>query len=174
MIVPPFYNRLRSTLSSQTQRWLTRVRLMATVPARPRVEFEQARLRLVVAATVAVYVVWWVTRDRFVTGSESLTLSVAFAYLLFAAALCLRIHAAPNTSVRRRILGIVVDNAIASYCLILMGEWGAVVLGTYLVVTLGNGFRYGRLYLHISQCLSIVGFSVVLLVSDFWYQHTLI
>jgi two-component system sensor histidine kinase RpfC len=112
-----------------------------------------------------------VTRDGSVTASESLTLSVAFAFLLFAAALCLRIHAAPNTSVGRRVLGIVVDNAVASYCLILMGEGGAVVLGTYLFVTVGNGFRYGRLYLHISQGLSVAGFSVVLLISDFWSKH---
>lgn len=171
MTVVPFYSRFRSTLSSQAQRWLTRVRLMATVPAPPRVEFEQARLRLVVAALMVVYVVWYVTLDGDVTGSESLTLSFACAFLLFAAALSLRILAAPQASVARRILGIVIDNVVASYCLILMGEGGAVVLGTYLVVTLGNGFRYGRLYLHISQCLSIVGFSVVLQVSDFWSKH---
>jgi two-component system sensor histidine kinase RpfC len=174
MTVAPFYNRIRSTFSSQAHRWLTRVRLMATVAAAPRVEFEQARLRLGVAAVIAAYVVWYVTRDGVVTGSESLTLSFAFVYLFFSATLCLRIHAAPHTSVPRRVLGIVVDNAVASYGLILMGEGGAIFLFTYLFVTLGNGFRYGRLYLHISQCLSIVGFSVVLLVSDFWSQHAMI
>lgn len=171
MTVAPFYNRIRSTLSSQTQRWLTRVRLMATAAVEPRVEFEQARLRLGAAAVIAAYVLWYVTRDGSVTGSESLTLSFAFAYLLFSAVLCLRIHAVPDTSVRRRVLGIVVDNAVASYGLILMGEGGAAFLFTYLFVTLGNGFRYGRLYLHISQCLSIVGFSIVLVASDFWSQH---
>jgi two-component system sensor histidine kinase RpfC len=147
---------------------------MAAVAAAPRVEFEQARLRLVVAAVIAAYVAWYVTRDGVVTGSESLTLSFAFVYLLFSATLCLRIRAAPHTSVPRRVLGIVVDNTVASYGLILMGEGGAIFLFTYLFVTLGNGFRYGRLYLHISQCLSIVGFSVVLLVSDFWSQHAMI
>jgi two-component system sensor histidine kinase RpfC len=147
---------------------------MATVAAAPRVEFEQARLRLGVAAVIAAYVGWYVTRDGVVTGSESLTLSFAFVYLLFSATLCLRIRAAPHASVPRRVLGIVVDNTVASYGLILMGEGGAIFLFTYLFVTLGNGFRYGRLYLHISQCLSIVGFSVVLVVSDFWSQHAMI
>src|SRR5207237_8082956 len=51
------------------------------------------------------------------------------------------------------------------------GEGGAVVIGVYLFITFGNGFRYGRRYLHACQCLGVLGFSAVLLFSDFWSHH---
>lgn len=35
----------------------------------------------------------------------------------------------------------------------------------------GNGFRYGERYVDISMALSLVGFSAVLLLSEYWQQH---
>ena len=55
--------------------------------------------------------------------------------------------------------------------MLVMGEGGAVVVGVYLFITFGNGFRFGRLYLHVCQALSLIGFSVVLIYSDFWSHH---
>ena len=63
------------------------------------------------------------------------------------------------------------DNTANTAYLLIAGEAGAFVFGIYLFVTFGNGFRYGRLYLRISQALSIIGFLVVLYVSPFWSQH---
>jgi hypothetical protein len=65
-------------------------------------------------------------------------------------------------SARRRIFGIVADNAVNAAFLLLYGEAGAYVFGIYLFVTFSNGFRYGRQYLRISQVLSIAGFLIVL------------
>jgi two-component system sensor histidine kinase RpfC len=137
----------------------------------PRPEFEQATLRVVISAVVLAYVAWYVRRDGVVTNDEGQALLVAFCFFAFAGAITLRILQAPGTSKARRILGIVVDNAVASYCLFVLGEGGGVILFAYLCVTLGNGFRYGRLYLHISQFLSVTGFSFVMFVSPFWSQH---
>jgi two-component system sensor histidine kinase RpfC len=52
-----------------------------------------------------------------------------------------------------------------------MDEGGAFVLGVYLFVAFGNGFRFGRTWLHASQVLGIAGFAVVLWLSPFWSQH---
>jgi two-component system sensor histidine kinase RpfC len=52
-----------------------------------------------------------------------------------------------------------------------MGEAGAVILGVYLFITIGNGFRFGRTYLHLCQVMGLLGFSVVLAASPFWSQH---
>ena len=60
---------------------------------------------------------------------------------------------------------------MASYALIVMGEAGAFILCLYLFVTLGNGFRYGRKYLYVSQAFSMLGFGAVLVLSPFWSQH---
>jgi two-component system, sensor histidine kinase RpfC len=68
-------------------------------------------------------------------------------------------------------IGMIADNALTTFCLIQMGERGAFVLFVYLFITFGNGFRFGRLYLHSCQLMSIAGFSLVLWLSPFWKQH---
>src|SRR5439155_8279909 len=68
-------------------------------------------------------------------------------------------------------LGMIADNAVTTYCLIRLGEGGAVVLSVYLFITFGNGFRFGRVYLHACQSMGIVGFALVLFLSPFWSKH---
>ncbi len=58
-----------------------------------------------------------------------------------------------------------------TYFMAVSGELGAAVFAVYLFVTFGNGFRYGRRYLLVSQALSLVGFGIVCWYSDFWTQH---
>ena len=88
---------------------------------------------------------------EFVTRRRGLRLARA-VLLLF------RVLAAGGSSTLRRAIGMVADNAATTYCLIRMDEGGAFVLGVYLFVAFGNGFRFGRASLHASQVLSIVGF----------------
>jgi two-component system sensor histidine kinase RpfC len=92
-------------------------------------------------------------------------------FFAFAGAITVLTLQAQSTPKTRRILGIVVDNAVATYVLVVLGEGGAIILGIYLFVALGNGLRYGRFYLHTSRILSVTGFLVVMFVSPFWSQH---
>ena len=140
----------------------------------PRVEFGQALLRVFISALVLAYVVWYVGPAGGITNDKVEALLAAAAFFAFAGAITVRILQAPGISKSRRILGIVVDNVVASYGLIVLGEGGAVILGTYLLVTVGNGLRYGRYYLTISHFLSVTGFSFVMLVSPYWSQHNAI
>ena len=135
-----------------------------------RPEFEQATLRVLISAVVLAYVGWYVGRDG-ITGGGTQALVVAFAFFAFAGAIAVRVLHAPGISKSRRIFGIVVDNAVATYCIFALGEGGAVILFAYLFITFGNGFRYGRFYLHLSQILSVTGFAFVIFVSAFWSQH---
>jgi two-component system sensor histidine kinase RpfC len=155
-------------------RWLRIDRVKARTAGAPRLEFEQAILRVVISAAVLAYVVWYVLRDGVATGDEAQALIAAFAFFVFAGAITFRIVQSPGTSKARRILCIVVDNTVASYGIFVLGEGGAVIFGTYLFITLGNGFRFGRFYLHLSQVLSVTGFAFVMGVSPFWSQHELI
>jgi two-component system sensor histidine kinase RpfC len=43
-----------------------------------------------------------------------------------------------------------------------------VIIGVYLFITFGNGFRYGRTYLHVCQIMSLLGFAMVIAMNDFW------
>lgn len=141
--------------------------------AAPRAELEQAVLRVAVPfiAMVAILVDWaW---DGSITQAESIGLLIAAVFLLCAVALALHILAVgENTNVSlRRIVGIFADNAVNTSFMLVMGEGGAIVFGVYLFVAFGNGFRYGRFYLHLSQVLGVLGFAVVLTLSDFWSKH---
>lgn len=155
-------------------RWLRLDGVKALTPGPARMEFEQAMLRVVVSAAVLAYVVWYVGRDGVVSGDEVQALVAAVAFFSFAGAITIRILQAPGISKSRRILGIVVDNTVCSYGLFVLGEGGAVIVGLYLVVTIGNGLRYGRYYMNISHFLSVIGFSFVMFVSPFWSQHNAI
>ena len=136
-----------------------------------RPEMEQAALRVVIVGLVLAYLTWYTGRAGAPTTTEQEVLAVAVASFLFSVALVVRVYSGPQTSIPRRIVGVIFDNAVTSYCLIRMGEGGAVILGVYLFVTFGNGFRYGRVYLHLSQALGLAGFSLVLYLSPFWSQH---
>src|SRR6266487_4413085 len=174
MILAPFYSRFRSILSSPTQRWLSRDRLKAVIAAAPREEFEQAKLRVIIVAAILAYLLWYVLRDGTIEPAEYEVLAVTSGFLAFDVLLTLRILAAPHVSVPRRFIGMIADNVVATYFLSQMGEGGAIILFVYLFLTFGNGFRFGRLYLHACQLMGLIGFSVVLAVSPFWSNHVAI
>jgi len=157
-------------LSSQTQQ-LIGDRLKAVIAAAPRPELEQAMLRVFIAGSVLASLSWSVLRDGAVGPVNKEVLAVTSGFFATSILLTLGILATPRLSAPRRFLGMAVDNAVCTYCLIQMGERGAFVLFVYLFITFGNGFRFGRLYLHACQVMSIAGFSLVYWLSPFWGQH---
>ena len=139
-----------------------------------RPELEQTSLRVLIAGIVMVYLFWYASRDGAVSQSEQMVLFVSVLFFAFGLVLMMRVLLTARPSVGRRYLGMVADNAVTSFCLMQMGEGGAVVIGVYLFITFGNGFRYGRRYLHACQALGVVGFTAVLVLSDFWSHHVAI
>ncbi|HVE50097.1 MAG TPA: ATP-binding protein [Casimicrobiaceae bacterium] len=137
-----------------------------------RGECEQAVLRVTVVGLIVLYLLYASNRDGIVDATESYALWWSEAALAFGIVLLGWIVLAGNKSVVRRVLGMIVDNACTTYFLILTGEAGAVIFGVYLFVTFGNGFRYGRAYLHASQALSLIGFGLVVVFSEYWRTHT--
>ena len=121
-----------------------------------------------------VYLFWYAFRDSAVSQNEQMVLFVSVLFFAFGLVLMLRVLLTARPSVGRRYLGMVADNAVTSFCLMQMGEGGAVVIGVYLFITFGNGFRYGRRYLHACQALGVAGFTAVLVLSDFWSHHVAI
>jgi two-component system sensor histidine kinase RpfC len=63
------------------------------------------------------------------------------------------------------------DNSGATWYMCLAGEYGFSMIGVFLFVTFGNGFRYGRRYLFGSQALSLIGFAGVLTFVQYWQGH---
>jgi two-component system, sensor histidine kinase RpfC len=137
-----------------------------------RPELEQAGIRVAVVGLIVAYLFYAARQDGTIAASEAQALTWAIATLVFGVCLLVWITAVGGKSVIRRVLGMIVDNAATTYCLVLMGEAGAIIIGVYLFITFGNGFRYGRAYLHASQALSIAGFGLVFALSDYWRTHT--
>jgi len=165
---------LKLSLQSDMRRWTTRAGWAETIALAPRLELEQAGLRLAIGTAVLVALMWRLLTQP--NPSTDLSHMVWFlaGFVTFAVAITICILAFPQKSPLRRILGIIADNAGTTYFMLLMGESGALVVGIYMFVAFGNSYRYGRLYLHISHGMALAGFSLVLYFSDFWSQHVLI
>jgi two-component system, sensor histidine kinase RpfC len=158
----------RSRVTAATAALVARFGLTEMLARAHRPELEQSLLRVAIGGLVLVYLAFSVYRDSHVTPDEAQVLWVAIGFFAFSIALTLQVLTSGGVSISRRYLGMVADNAVTSYCLIQTGEPGAVIIGVYLFITFGNGFRYGRRYLHACQVLSLAGFALVMVMSEFW------
>ncbi len=146
-------------------------RLVRSFKDAPRSELEQALLRVVIPALVMLYIGIDAHIGDPLSDVEFGALWFAIVFFLFAIALMSFVLAGRGNVTARRLFGIFADNAGNTVYLLIAGEAGAFVTGIYLFVTFGNGFRYGRFYLRVSQGLSIAGFLVVLYASPFWLRQ---
>lgn len=163
-----------SPMNARASNWFKDERLRVRFAAIDRSELEQAVLRVVLIGVVYLYVLWSVYADGTIDPNDHEIVVAGAGFLSFGVGLLLHIVFSRRPCTWRRYLGMFADNAATTYCLIHMGEGGAFVLGVYLFVTFGNGFRFGRRYLHACQAMAIVGFALVLLISPFWSRHQVV
>jgi two-component system, sensor histidine kinase RpfC len=149
--------------------WLKNIK--ERLASRADSEHEQASVRLIVSGIVFCYLLARFNGHATPDGAGRLMWWVACGFLLYSVVIQVWIFLNPRTHPVRRLLGAFADHAATSYFMIVIGEAGAVLYGVYLFVTFGNGFRYGKSYLFFSQALSVVGFILVLIFSDFWREH---
>jgi two-component system sensor histidine kinase RpfC len=146
------------------------LRLHERIRARPDTEFQQALIRLgIVVGFYLYFSLGWLGHSPAMADQvHFLGLSLSFVSL----ALLIGSLADPGVSVARRGIGMLHDFTVATYMLSITHETGAPVVAVYLWVTLGNGFRYGTIYLRISTIASAVGFIIVYQFNPFWHAHT--
>src|SRR6202158_3517768 len=160
---------------TRLNRLLTRVRILRRrLKARPDSEHEQAIIRIVIVALVLAYMGATYPPNEAAAGpgqGELLLLQGLAAALLLALALFVAICVWPASNVPRRVVGMVADAGAATFCMFLAGESGVSMVGVYLFITFGNGFRYGRAYLFACQTLCLVGYCGVLLLAPYWLTH---
>ena len=135
------------------------------------VDFEQAVLRVTLAAAVLCYAFYVVLFDGGLT--RGMLLAVIATSLVLAAGLWMtwwfKRHSARPTAMRY--FGICADLIPMTIGLWGAGESGVPVIGIYLWVTVGNGFRFGTRYLLFSYWLSAICFTALLVMVPFWQQH---
>jgi two-component system sensor histidine kinase RpfC len=139
----------------------------------PDSEPEQAMVRVFIGFLILVYML-----GSYLSSPENTViahgLDIAAAFLAFSLIIIIAIVVRPAKSVSRRLFAMVADMSTASYFMYAVGDFGAPLYVVYLWVTFGNGFRYGEIYLFISMALSIIGFCIVILTSEFWASQRIL
>jgi two-component system, sensor histidine kinase RpfC len=135
-------------------------------------EHEQAILRIVIVSLVLAYMGFSYSPGTGGRGhAEPLLVFGLAGDLILAIALFAGICIWPPPSIPRRATGMLADAGAATFCMFLAGESGVSMIGVYLFITFGNGFRYGRAYLFACQALCLIGFSIVLIYAPYWAVH---
>ena len=148
--------------------------LRARLQSRADSEHEQAILRIVIVALVLAYMGFAYAPNSVASrGShgELLLLQGLAAALVLAVTIFVAICVWPSANVPRRVVGMLADAGAATFCMFLAGESGVSMVGVYLFITFGNGFRYGRAYLFACQALCLMGYWWVLLYAHYWQAH---
>ena len=129
----------------------------------------QALLRVIIA--VALFVYLSVTFDLLAAWPPPFWLLLAIGILTYSTVIMLFTLRANASSPLRRVAANVMDVAATTYAMIHTGETGVPLFALYLWMSIGNGFRFGIPALMVSAVLSVIGFGVVVSVSELWRQH---
>lgn len=136
-----------------------------------KLELEQGLTRLAIGTFFTIYLLISFVNNPNFTQSEVAGFYCLIVFEVFAAILFLVISKAKEPSRNRRLLGNWLDVVGTSVFLSLAGDIAVVLIGVYLWVTFGNGFRFGIKYLYHSQIISIIGFMFATQVNPFWAEH---
>src|SRR5690606_8471263 len=135
---------------------------------RPDTEHEQALVRVALGLVLGLYLLPEIL-DRRDAGEPHIL--VWFSYTVASIALFIGILRAPGASPLRRTIGAALDAATTTWCMVHFEALAAPMILIYIWSTVGMGFRFGPRQLFIALALSVVGFTVVLALSDFWRAH---
>ena len=135
-------------------------------------EPEQSKLRLVIGFLVLIYIcIPWSGKESFAELVSSLGGLTVIFYYSSAMILFLALVHNPVPSQIRRVFGAALDMGSLSVLMFHTGAEAVPLFLIYLWVILGNGFRFGLTNLYISQAIAIVGFSIVVLLGEYWQEH---
>jgi two-component system sensor histidine kinase RpfC len=134
-------------------------------------EFEQSIVRVVFATLSTFYVTLcqqWGQLEQFGWNLQYL----GYTYVLISLAYLAGVVTWPGPNRLRRLFTTASDSIMITLAMLMGGETTSFLYIIFLWITLGNGLRYGRSDLYLAGGLSIAGFTVVILLSDFWRSAT--
>lgn len=138
-------------------------RLLRRFRNRPDSEHEMGYNRVAFCLVIFAYVL--------ATGGGWYDLILPTVYLLAGLGFLLHIAAHPQSCPPRRVLAVIGDLGVLSLQLHFGGSGSSVFFPIYLWAILGNGFRFGLGYLHLSMAVSLAGFGAVIATTPFWHNN---
>ena len=142
--------------------------------ARTDSEHGQALVRLALVSIVFIYFFTAYFASRVDEAALHAARLLALVSISLSAVIFGAIVWKPAKSVTRRLAGMLHDVTAISLSMYFGEGAGAAVAVIYLWITVGNGFRFGVHYLYACASLSLIGFGIVYLSSEFWQQQGLL
>jgi two-component system sensor histidine kinase RpfC len=137
--------------------------------ARTDSEHEGAILRIVLVGLITAYMWGRVSASSGpIRETDSILLLGLAGFFILAIAIFAAICIWPASNIPRRVVGMLADAGAVTFALFLAGDSGVVLVGVYLFIIFGNGFRYGRNYLFLCQTLCLIGFVPVVMRAPWW------
>ncbi|MDP2070683.1 ATP-binding protein [Methylotenera sp.] len=134
-------------------------------------ELEQATTRLAIGTIFTLYLLFSFAFSENIMRGEIIGFYCLIIYEIAAFILLVVVSMGEKKSIARKLLGAWLDIIGTSAFLALAGDIGVVLIGVYLWVIFGNGFRFGKNYLYHAQAISIAGFLIATQVNPFWSLH---
>lgn len=133
-------------------------------------EHEQILLRIAFTTLILAYLFI----ELALGNPEAITtqqISFAAGYLTFSILLATYVLFKPSASKRRVFLAMICDIGATAYVMLISHETGPIFFGIYLWVIVGNGIRFGTWSLITSYVCSIIVFTLVVLLNDYWTSN---
>jgi two-component system sensor histidine kinase RpfC len=148
------------------------LRLRKRLEECPETDLEQNGLRVLVGVLIIGYLWFAAGADPASEGAHELFVQIGLTYPVLAVGILASLLFYPNASVTRRLFGMFVDTTYISYILYAGGHVGAPLFFVYYWIIVGNGFRWGLMYLYAAMFISLVEFGAVYTFSDYWSSRT--
>jgi two-component system sensor histidine kinase RpfC len=136
-----------------------------------KVELEQAVIRLGIGLAILAFLAYRMATLNAFTQNDVIAQKIIIVFLMLSVVLLGLIILSKKSSIFRRLLGAWLDQGSTSLFMLLAGEPGVLLIGIYLWVIFGNGFRFGNLYLFHAQILSLAGFILATQFNSYWQTH---
>jgi two-component system, sensor histidine kinase RpfC len=133
-------------------------------------EHEQSLLRVIFTLPIFIYLF---VEFYFITPTSIGVPIFAFSVVCFSSSILLVIYLyyKRNISRKRQWLAMYVDITAISLGMLMTDEAGVLFYGFYLWVITGNGIRYGKGALINAYVASMLGYSAIIYLNDYWHDH---
>lgn len=141
---------------------------------RPDSEHAQAAVRIAVLFVVLLYML---ARERLFPGNDPETVAVMVmvaAGFMTGIGLLVAIVIQPGVSHPRRAIGMLADYGLMGAAMVEIGEPLAWVYIILMWVTVGNGLRYGNVYLKVAIATAAATFAIVIGLNDYWQRNLIL